>query len=61
MFRYGVVDSTSFIVINVIIWDGQTEWTPPDGTLVIQDDNVGIGDIYDTNSSTFSRPTDIQS
>lgn len=33
-------------VHNVIIWDGQTNWAPPEGYIVVQHDQVQIGDEY---------------
>ncbi len=32
------------LVINAVVWDGESDWTPPDGTTVeIAPDYVGIG------------------
>ena len=33
-------------IINICIWDGVTDWTPPDGTTVEEHDEIAkIGDI----------------
>lgn len=48
MNRYALVENG--LVINTIIWDGKSEWSPGDGVTVIQlddSDAVSIGDSYD--------------
>jgi len=50
MYRYGICDGTGTI-INVIIWDGQSQWAPPAGCRLIRSDNIHIGDIYDANDN----------
>lgn len=43
--RYAIVQSNT--VVNVIVWDGESPWTPPEGTEAIHaPDGCGIGDIY---------------
>ena len=43
--RYAIVDGTD--VVNVIIWDGEEEYPPPDGCLVIPaPDEVSVGWTY---------------
>ncbi len=34
------------IVINTIVWDGETKFTPPEGCEVIADEQAGIGWTY---------------
>ena len=54
-----IVDPTENIVKNVIVFDHDNIWTPPDGMLVLDvppSGNVGIHWIYDPVSQTFSRP-----
>ena len=46
-FRYAVVDSTTNKVVNVVLWDGEVEWTPPDNTIAIKSDEAGIDDTWD--------------
>ena len=41
---YAVVDSNN-VVVNLILWDGQSGWTPPDGCTVIIANGLNIGDI----------------
>lgn len=50
--RYAIVrDGTTE---NVVVWDGESEWSAPEGTLLVQSDEAAPGDIYD--GKTFTRP-----
>lgn len=40
------------IVINIVVWDGETEWQPDDGEAVKIDDVAGIGWLYDGKKFT---------
>ncbi|WP_313471694.1 tail fiber assembly protein [Atlantibacter hermannii] len=42
------------IVINIVAWDGETEWQPDEGYAVKTDGSVGIGWLYD--GETFTPP-----
>lgn len=43
--RYAVLSGTE--VVNVMLWDGEAEWTPPEGsTAVACPDEVGPGWTY---------------
>lgn len=56
MKTYAVVQAN--IVVNMVAWDGQTEWTPPP-EMTAQDvtgQNVGIGSTW--NGTAFSAPPD---
>jgi hypothetical protein len=44
MNRYAIIQDN--IVINIIIWDGQSQWIHPEGTQLIQSDSLNIGDTY---------------
>lgn len=46
--NYAVINSETNIVENVIIWDGQALWAPPEGcyTKPIDGSNAGIGWSY---------------
>ncbi|CAM5772031.1 hypothetical protein LMIY3S_03707 [Labrys miyagiensis] len=48
--RYAVIENG--IVVNAIIWDGESEWSPPEGQQVVQSDAATIGDSYDGTSFT---------
>lgn len=42
------------VVINIVVWDGETEWQPDDGFAVKTDGSVGIGWLFD--GETFTQP-----
>lgn len=53
--NYAIVQSGN--VVDVVVWDGVTEWAPPIGTTAVQIPDgayVGIGSTYD--GTTFSAP-----
>jgi hypothetical protein len=53
--RYAMVNADN-VVINVIMWDGESPYTPPLGCFLVQSDTANIGDIYDPNNGTFTPP-----
>lgn len=44
MNRYAIVKDN--IVIQVIIWDGISEWKSPEGTQIVPGENLNVGDNY---------------
>jgi len=45
--NYAIIDTTSNLVVNVIVWDGNPPWQPPDGTIAVPiTDGAGIGWSY---------------
>lgn len=46
------------VVVNVIVWDGESEWTPPDGQALVDltgiDPEPGPGWLYENGA--FSPP-----
>ena len=47
------------IVVNMISWDGESPWSPPEGTYVINATDIesaGIGSTYDSVTQTFTLP-----
>ena len=47
MSRYGVVEVATGLVVNVILWDGDTtQWQPPEGCIAVQSDEVQMGWSY---------------
>jgi hypothetical protein len=42
--KYGVAKNG--VVTQVVEWDGQAEWSPPEGTVLFQNDDVEVGDLY---------------
>lgn len=58
MNKYALINKTTFIVENIIVWDGVTEWTPPPGVDVIQLLESDVVYINGTRNpdGTFSAP-----
>lgn len=44
--RYAVVDNTTNVVVNVILWDGVAQWAPPAGTTAHPSNTANIGDTW---------------
>lgn len=42
--RYAVVEIATGKVVNVIMWDGVSEWSPPEGTTAHRSDTASVGD-----------------
>ena len=60
--RYAIVRDGK--VENVVVWDGQRDWSPPEGTTLVKLDAVakgarraGKGYTYDAQAKTFTPPT----
>ncbi|EFH6041019.1 tail fiber assembly protein [Escherichia coli] len=51
---YAVVNSDG-LIINIVVWDGVTEWGPPEGTHAVRcgDNLCGIGGTYKDGVFTF--------
>ncbi|EHM8973251.1 hypothetical protein ACE19A_07015 [Escherichia coli] len=49
---YAVVENG--VVINIVVWDGKSEWQPVTGEAVSCSAQVGIGWLYD--GSNFTQP-----
>lgn len=47
---YAIV--VSGVVVNTIVWDGLSEWTPEEGDAFETDGSVGIGWLYDGKDFT---------
>jgi hypothetical protein len=54
MADFVIVNNETKKVVNIIVWEG-AEWLPPRDHLVIESD-AQIGDIYDPETKTFSKP-----
>lgn len=50
--RYAVVRDG--VVENVVVWDGESDWQPPEGTTLVLSDEAGPGDTHD--GKTFTPP-----
>jgi hypothetical protein len=62
---WAVIDGDT--VVNTVVWDGESEWTPPEGTLLeslAEWPHVGIGWTYNpkatVNKFVDNRPTEEQ-
>lgn len=49
---YAVVNNG--VVVNIAVWDGESEWKPTDGVAVLAEDGVGVGWSYD--GKKFIKP-----
>jgi hypothetical protein len=58
--RYAIVDDASKVVLNIIIWDGTSPYTPPAGTTLVNIDDVqcDIGWIQQPDGSFTPPPED---
>jgi hypothetical protein len=53
MNNYALIDTTSSRVSNVFVWDGEAEWSPPDGyfaEVIPENEKVQIGDLFQDGS-----------
>lgn len=55
MGRYAVLNNKN-VVTNVIEWDGEAKWSPPDGHFVRPHEQCAIGDIWMGDLDDFVRP-----
>jgi len=54
--RYALVDADG-LVVNAMVWDGQTEYTPADGlTVVAIPEGVGAGPGWTYDGNIFTAP-----
>jgi len=58
--NWAVIDSNTNIVVNVVLWDGVSTWSPPEGCIAIQSDVAGIGWIYNPDDGSLTPPEDQQ-
>ena len=54
--HYAVVDNTTGIVQNVIWWDGESDYTPPQNCMAIQTNVGGVGWLYANGVFTAPSP-----
>lgn len=54
--NYAVIDPSG-LVVNVILWDGVSEWQPPDGHQAVPLTKGGIGWTY--VNGQFISPDDV--
>ena len=58
MKKYAIVNNSTNLVENIIVWDGETLWTPPEGHIAVNIDDldVGIGWTYNNGIVTAPNP-----
>jgi hypothetical protein len=46
------------LIVNAIVYDGETDYTPPEGLAIVErgDSGAWAGWIYDATSKTFEPP-----
>lgn len=56
--RYAIVDGATKVVLNIILWDGVSPYTPPTGTALVGIDGVqcDIGWIQQPDGSFLPPP-----
>jgi hypothetical protein len=54
MKRHAVINKNNKVV-NVIVWDGVTRWSPPQEHIAIQFDECDIGDTHDPENNKIIR------
>jgi hypothetical protein len=57
---WAVIDGGT--VVNTVVWDGESAWSPPEGTILesLADwPNVGIGWDWDGENFIDNRPTEV--
>jgi hypothetical protein len=57
MNNYAIVDQNGNI-INIVLWDGELGWCPPEGCIAVQSDIAMVGGTY--LDSVFSSPLQVQ-
>lgn len=54
MYRYAVIKDSK--VINVVIWDGVSNWSPEKGCIVVKNELCNIGDSYSPKNGFKPAP-----
>jgi hypothetical protein len=53
--RYAVIDGNN--VVNVILWDGDADWSPPEGTQTVElGDTAAVGPGFTYDGNAFIAP-----
>ena len=60
MARYAIIDSTTNLVVNVIMWEPESVegqgYHPPEGTIAVESDTANIDDTYESDGSFTPHP-----
>jgi hypothetical protein len=57
--RYHVIKDGK--VINSIVYNGTDEFVPPEGSILVQHDNAGIGDKYENEKFLRKKIVEVES
>lgn len=52
--RYVFIENN--IVTNAIVWDGETPYLAPEDVIMMQKNEVAIGDLYNPETGEFIKP-----
>ncbi len=44
--RYVVVDLATSLVVNAVVWDGASGWSPPEGCVACLSETGDVGDAW---------------
>lgn len=56
MDRHAVINKETGEVVNVIAWDGEAKWNPPEGHYTFPHEDCARGDFWDEKRQDFVRP-----
>jgi hypothetical protein len=56
--NYAIVEKSTGLVVNIVVWDGQSAWTPGEGfdVVAVGDSGAGIG--WTFVDGVFTEPTE---
>ena len=55
MYRHAVIDRKTGQVVNVIMYDGVSQWAPPQGHHLHKSEECDIGDTFDFEKNVIVR------
>lgn len=55
MYKYALINNQN-IVQNVVSWDGESNWTPPEDMTCVNVENIECGIGWSYNDSVFTEP-----
>lgn len=53
--KYSVINQSTHVVENVVEWDGDSQWVPPDNTYLVPG-YFHVGALYDPETNTATLP-----
>lgn len=48
--RYALINIETMTCENIIIWDGESGWMPPQGFVAVRSDDINIGDVVESET-----------